>query len=354
MRGDGLPDNAAQTAAGAAVRAWRAFADRLQVIAPNGSQVSWTDYLKRYIDGRADERTIVGPVAFPAFAEQILGFAIGQTLAAEVSGVEGRPDFTPADAVTHPFVFEIKGTDGRETLTGHDEQVTRYLREGRDRIKRVVLTNLFGLRVFEFAPDQSHAREVLDVNLRLLATIPVGHAITHPHAQRLADFLAQYRFQMLGAAEKIERIRQAPPWNPSMEITSTGWVLQRLDSVVEGIRFDVWNKVRVGVLLDRTWLPDADRPIVERELRELDKRVGSSDADADARTLADYLDADEATNPGLARKQFISHTAFYTATRLLLVRAWEDYGLLNPALLYDGGFDQLMRVIHQQQQRSGD
>jgi len=44
--------------------------------------------------------------------------------------------------------------------------------------------------------------------------------------------------------------------------------------------------------------------------------------------------------------QFIAHTAFYTATRLLLVRAWEDSGLLTSPVLYNGGFDALMTALN--------
>ncbi|HUY55978.1 MAG TPA: N-6 DNA methylase [Candidatus Nanopelagicaceae bacterium] len=47
----------------------------------------------------------------------------------------------------------------------------------------------------------------------------------------------------------------------------------------------------------------------------------------------------------VALRQFISHTAFYTATRLLVVRAWEDTDLLDSKVLYNGGFDQLMQAL---------
>lgn len=309
--------------------------------------MSWTDYLRRYYDGRADERSVVGPVVFPAFAEQMLGFEVGQTLHAEVSGPEGRPDFTPGDAVTHPFVFEVKGTDAGPSLAGHDEQVTRYLREGRSRIRRVVLTNLCGLRVFESRPGGPDAIESLFVDLRILATIPgLRDAVAHPHAQRLADFLNDHRFRRLDTAQKIDRVRQAPPWNPALEVTDTGWVLSRLGAVVETIRHDVATKVHQSdQLRDRELVPPEDRLLIERELRELDKRVGSTDTAADGRSLADYLTAAGSSQPGLAMQQFVAHTAFYTATRLLLVRAWEDGGLLTSPTLYNGGFDTLMSAL---------
>ena len=328
-----------------AVRAWRDFAQKLLVAGPSGSPISWADYLKKYPQGRADERTIVGPRVFPAFAEEILEFEVGRTLAPELSGAEGRPDFTPADAVTHPFVFEVKGTDGRDSLEGHEEQVTRYLAKGHDRIKRVVLTNLYGLRVFERDATSQYAIEVLKVNLRMLALIPLEHAVTHAEAQVFAEFVNEHRFKSLSLVQKIQRVREAPSWNPELEVTDPSWVLSRLDSVVEAIREDVNAKVREGQLLDSTVLLPADRPLVERELRELDMRVGSDDKDAARRGLRDYVNAGTSSKPWLALQQFVAHTAFYTATRLLLVRAWEDSGLLSPAVLYDGGFDSLMTAL---------
>lgn len=71
-----------------AVQAWRAFANTLKVNSATGAPLTWTAYLKKYPAGRGDERTTVGPTVFPAFAQQVLGFDVGQTLAAEVSGPE--------------------------------------------------------------------------------------------------------------------------------------------------------------------------------------------------------------------------------------------------------------------------
>ncbi len=330
-----------------AVESWRDFASSLQVTASNGKPLSWTEYLKKYGDAKADERTLVGPVVFPAFADQVLGFEVGQTLHAEVSGKEGRPDFTPADAVTHPFVFEVKGTEAGLALAHNDVQVIRYLTEGRNRIKRVVLTNLYGLRVFSLADADQGLTETLYVDLYALASIPgLTDAAAHPHAQRLADFLSSHRFQRLDGPQKIDRVRKAPPWNPGLEVTDTDWLLRRLYSVVESIRQDVDLKVRgLDQLRDPTIVPAGDLTLIERELRELDKRVGSTDADADQRTLDDYLAAGNRTKAFLAVDQFVAHSAFYTATRLLLVRSWEDSGLLASPVLYDGGFDALMTAL---------
>lgn len=329
-----------------AAKAWREFAQGSQV--QSGSAlVTWTEYLDRVgLRGRSDERTLVGPSVFPRFAEALLGFQIGLTLGAEATGPEGRPDFTPADAATHPFVFELKGTDSGTGLEGHNEQVERYLIEGRQRIHRVALTNMVGVKVYSLHPEDGTLCVDYAIDLRfLLRPATHGQAAELADAERLARFLNEFRRVELTAEQKLARVRSAPPWNPALELTTPDWVLQRLDSVVQVITRDVADQVMNGALMDGTLVPDEDRALIVRELRELEKRLGASDEEADGRSLAEYLEARPASRPGLALKQYCSHTAFYTATRLLLVRAWEDSELLRPAVLYDGGFDQLMAAL---------
>lgn len=116
-----------------ALREWRQFADTFAVTW-RGERRTW----RRHVQGGGyrDEDRVVQPSAFPAFASELLGFSVGVDLAPEESGDEGRPDFTPADSVTHPFVFETKGTDEETRLTGHQQQLLRYLTEGRPRIRK--------------------------------------------------------------------------------------------------------------------------------------------------------------------------------------------------------------------------
>ena len=87
------------------------------------------------------------------------------------------------------------------------------------------------------------------------------------------DVINGHRFQELTQAEKLDRIRKSPPWNPDFEVTSTDWVLTRLDSVVEAITANVNEQVTAGVMLDQTQLPATDRQLVEGELHELDPLV---------------------------------------------------------------------------------
>ncbi len=319
-----------------AVAAWRRFAESL-TFEFRGERTNWRNHIsgKRYID----EEQLVQPLAFPRFAEELLGFKVGENLAAELSGEEGKPDFTPADAVTHDFVFETKSTSAGVSLHGYDEQVTRYLELGRHRIKHVILTNLVGLRVFTLSATGT-LHEAYGVNLLGLLSGETSIHVGTPAAENLARFLDQFGFRELTVAEKIYRIRHAPPWNPVLETTNPNWVSSRLDAVVEVLRRDVTDRVAAGALTSAD-VRHHERAGIVLELRELEYRLGGDPEEASRRELAAYLAAADGTTAALARRQYIAHVAYYAATRLMLVRVWEDLNLL-PQMLHDGGFDDWM------------
>ena len=321
-----------------AVRAWRRFANATAVVW-RGNRTTWAAHISG--TGYSDEVQLLQPRVFPAFARELLGFDVGTTLAAEQSDRQITPDFTPADAATHPFVFETKSTNLGVTLTA-DEQVGRYLRDGAPRIRQVVLTNLVGLRVYELGDGRLSL--VTEINLKGLLDGPEDLVATIGDARRLASFLDDYRRKELTQAEKIERVRQAPPWNPVFEVASPEWLSARLDRVVEALTRDVTAMVRAGTLLDRSVVMGADAGAITNELNELEWRI-NPDPPADPRGLEDFVGALGDSGPsGLAMRQYVAHVAYFAATRLLLVRIWEDLGLVQP-VLYDGGFDALMTAL---------
>jgi hypothetical protein len=322
-----------------AVELWREFASST-IVTWVGQTRPWADHIGG--NGYVDEEGLIQPVVFPRFAESLLGFTVGQTLAPERFDPSGKPDFTPADAVTHPFVFETKSTSfglGTPNL----EQIDRYLLEGAPRIRRVVQTNLVGLAVFEL--DQTGARVLTrQVHLRGLLHGPLDVVASTGDARRLADFLEEFRFQDLTRPEKLARVRQAPPWNPLFEASNPAWLSARLDKVVEVLTADVRRQVEAGVLTDPTYVNAADAAAITDELRELEWRLSADPPDPNERTLAEYLASPVTSVPGKALLQYEAHVAYFAATRLLLVRTWEDLGLLEP-LLYDGGFDDWMNRL---------
>lgn len=323
-----------------ATEAWHRFATTLEVHW-RGSTRTWDDHISgnRY----TDEEELVQPRVFPKFAEGLLKYTVGLTLAPERSGQEGKPDFTPADPVTHPFVFEVKSTTDGIDLKGHIDQVRKYLRDGRPRIQKVALTNLIGLRVFSL-DENGRLQEEYSVNLLgLLEADPISAAST-PDAERLRRFLVEFEYQALGADQKLDRVRKQPDWNPLTQITDSDWLSARLDSVVQALTEDVTQQIRDGAFGNAAKVFPEKREGILDEIQELEWRLGGSLEDVTERKLADYVSSRAGTTKAKALRQYAAHVAYYTTTRLLLVRTWEDLELLNP-VLYDGGFDKWMERL---------
>jgi N-6 DNA Methylase/Eco57I restriction-modification methylase len=323
-----------------AVRLWRQFAAATSV-EWGGQRRTWAEHIAG--QGYVDEERLVQPVVFPAFVRELLGFQIGLTIAAERVDLEGKPDFTPADAVTHPFVFETKSSREGSALAGHDDQVRRYLVYGRPRIRRVVLTNFVGLKVYELNEDNAPLL-VLNVDLRVLLNGDEVIAAGLRDARNLLSFLENYRLRELSLDEKVEQVRTAPDWNPLVEVTASDWVSARLDRVVRVLTDDVDAQIRAGALVNPAHVTDAERQRVLDELRLLAWRLGMEWDAAGERTLDDFLEARTDSVANKALQQYQAHLAYYASTRLLLVRVWEDLQLLAP-VLYDGGFDHWMDVF---------
>jgi len=297
----------------------------------NGERRSWRSHIAG--NGYVDEERLVQSIVFPRFAQELLRFGPSD-LAAEVNDGSGKPDFTPADLVTHPFVFETKGTKDGVALPGHDDQVHGYLTRGRHRIKRVLLVNLVGARVFAL-DGTGHLVQSYEVDLRGLLGGAESTAATTGMAERLADLLEEFRRQELTLPEKLDRVRQAPEWNPAIEATSPDWLLRRVRSVVERLNANVGTAITSGGLSDPTRTISGERAAAVDEMRVLARRLGANDPSAI--DLDGFLAAKRDSDLGKAVAQYESHVAYYAATRLLLVRIWEDLGLLQP-MLYDGGF----------------
>ena len=75
------------------------------------------------------------------------------------------------------------------------------------------------------------------------------------------------------------------------------------------------------------------------EIRLIGTRLGLENTDNTP--LSTFLAAGPNSDHGKAVRQYCSHVAYYAATRLTLVRVWEDLGLLT-SMLHDGGFNTYM------------
>lgn len=306
-----------------------------------GNRRTWFEHTKS--TGAVDEDILVGPRVFPEFARTFLDFTAGMNLAAEdPSKAAGTPDFSPADRLTHPFVFECKGSSEQALLVGHEQQIRRYL--SIPWVKQVVLTNVVGIRVLELDANGVLV-EAFAVNLRGLFVLNPEAAATLPEADRFVDFIEKFRRRELNKPQKIERVRSAPSWNVPLETTDSDWISRRVDHVVQLIRRDVDEQVRSGALSDATLVSEGDRETIVEELRKLALRLGAKEERVASSSLTEFLSASESTEFGKALIQYTSQVAYWMTTKLVLIRIWEDIGILTPASLYDGGFDRRLRSV---------
>ena len=307
----------------------------------NGARRSWGDHLAgNQGRGFGDEEGLIQPLVFPAFAKEFLGFDVGLNLAAERGGEGGKPDFTPADRVTHRFVFETKGSSEGTVLSGHESQVRGYL--SHELTDEVVITNVVGIVVYRLLPN-NQLGETLRVDLRGLTRLHPDQVATSENAKRFEQFVVRFHRRQLTTTEKIERIRTSPPWDADTQFTDPDWLRARIQSVVDTLRDDVHGAIGRGALSDPTLLTGEERAAVLDELGTLAIRLQVEPSEAEHLSLPDFMSAPEGSGLAKALIQYEAHVAYWLATKLVLVRIWEDLGLINPASLVDGGFDERMR-----------
>lgn len=321
----------------------RNLIDRLNLFAHElrvtwrGSQRSWIDHTRR---GCTDEETVVQPLAFPAFAKEFLDWEVPIDLAPEVGAHRGTPDFTPADLITHPFVFETKSTRAGTNPQPERNQLDLYLSTGA--IRRVVVTNLVGISVFD-RDVSGRYHQTMAIDLRALYSIHPDAAIRLPDAERFAQFVEIFSRKLLSSSQKIERIRTAPTWDQLPTVTDPDWIRQRLQRVVSSLQDAVSQDIVAGYLSDPSRVTETERAAITDELRNLLIRFDVDSEEAMSRTLDDFIGAPRDKPEAGALRQYVAHVAYWLTTKLVLVRIWEDLKLIDPASLYDGGFDSQMK-----------
>ena len=307
--------------------------DRLDYRTYSGGKAS---YYLDYIQGEyKDELTLVDPVFFPKFATEMLGFALGVSLIpkekTETSGE--RPDFLPKDLHLHPFIFEIKGTDSRD-LELHFPQVQSYIQKTRARYGIVL-----NLREATVLPESTQPIAELSFSFEKLyrAFKHNPHTVAiQPNTKRFFNFVETFSCQELDFLQKIEQIARSKPW-AGEETLSLDELTQKIrevvfilhndvhsqrDQLIHLLGYDNERKLRIAIEIDAiAESVDPRKPKRELSASSLREIVGAKSGSLDERAVDTYL----------------YRVAYFTMTRLLLVRLWEDIGFIDESL-YDGGF----------------
>ncbi len=300
----------------------------------SGRALSYLEYLK---GNYADEQTLVDPVFFPKFAEKILGFEIGSSIIPKKSVEASRehPDFVPSDSHVHPFVFETKGTDSKD-LTIHFPQVRDYVQN--TGTEYGIILNLRELIVIPRSSNEpvgsfSFSFEKL---YRDYEANP-DTIDTQPNTKRFLNFANKFSCQELDVAQKIQKIASAKPW--------TGDEVLLLEELTQKIREAVFV-LHTDVRSQKDKLPRIlgyDIKRKERIASEIDAIAQSmeprkAERELSASSLNEMLEAKTGSLDERAVDAYLYRVAYFTMTRILLVRLWEDIGFIKETL-YDGGFE---------------
>ena len=290
---------------------------------------SFREYLEVKGSG-ADEELLTEPL-LASLLEDVLGFEKGHYFP-QLGRGGLKPDFTPTDLVTHPFVLDAKGSG--EGLGSHVAQIKRYVDQRA--LRYGVLFNLREIRVYpRGAATHDPALSFALLPLWQAAhgeRLPVG-----PEFEAFARFRSLFSHRTLSTRDKIAHIRAEESWR------------QRLADAEVDVEFLVDQLRRLATQLaadanartsDLDAWADADSARAVRLLDELRQLSQDIEPGVDLAGLPTSL-AGWRTGTGVADRvwrQYLLRVAYLSLTRILLYRAWEDVGFVEE-MLYDGGFD---------------
>lgn len=295
-----------------------------------------------------DERKLISPIIFPKFIEQILNFNLGETIGTQEIAAEGRdiPDYIPVDTRTHPFVFDCKGMD-TDDLSKWYGQIKRYL-EGQG-LRYGILSNMRDLDVYTLESEEEiESFDFSFVQLYKDFKENMSNILEKENTKRFLSFVERFRYIPLIADEKFKRVAEGKPWTGE-ETLNIDLLTRRLRHIVECIHEDVTASKEELVLLKEAD-PDRAKAIAQEiELIASEIERGREVKEASFETFEEIIKALPKSISGRALDVFFYRVAYFTMTRLLLARAWEDIGFIDQSL-YDGGltkwYENFNREIH--------
>jgi len=307
---------------------------------------SSVDY-KRYSEGKAntyleyasgawtDERKLIAPILFPKFLEQVLDFKLGETIGTQETAPESGdiPDYIPADTRTHPFVFDCKGMDTLDLPKWYN-QIKRYLQA--QNLKYGILVNMRDLDVYTLESEEEiEAFNFNFVELYKDSKENTAGILEKENTKRFLRFVQSFRYTPLTLEQKLNKVTEAKRWTGT-ETLNIDLLTKRLRYVVERVYEDARSRKEELFSLKEDY-PERARAIVQEiEIIASEIERGRKVGEATVQTFDEILKASSKSLLGRAMELFFYRIGYFTMTRLLLARAWEDIGFIDETL-YNGG-----------------
>lgn len=299
----------------------------------NGRASNYFEYIKGHYK---DEIKLVDPVFFPSFVSQILDFSFGTSIIPkEKAGGSGeRPDFLPTDLSLHPFIFETKGNDC-EDLTIHYPQVQGYIQK--TGAQYGILLNMKEIKVFSAISQEPIANFTFSIEKLYRDSKANPKTVDiQPNTKRFLEFIKQFSYRELDFLKKIETIAQAKPWT-GKETLSLDDLTKKIREVVSILHNDV--RTQKEHLINILGYDDRRKEKIAYEIDAIAESIDSKKPERaiSASSLKEMLKAKPGSLDERAMDLYLWRVAYFTMTRILLVRLWEDIGFIDESL-YDGGF----------------
>jgi len=296
----------------------------------NGKDKTYLEYMK---GSRADEDKLIFPILFRKFLESILEFELGKNINTQELKVGGKPDYIPVDTHTHPFVFDVKGTDTYK-LSQHHPQIKRYIQS--QGLKYGILTNIRDLDVY----TSEKKKEIEEYNFNFVELYRdykenLSRCLEKENTKRFLRFVEKFSYIELTREKKIERIAKAKSWTGEEDINVKS-LTDQLRHIVNTLHDDI--KEKKSELMNMFEVGRVSRENIADEIEEISAQISGREREKlTTESSEEIMQADDTTLYGKARNAFFRRVAYFAMTRILLARVWEDIGFIEQSL-YDSGF----------------
>lgn len=312
------------------------------------------DYKSYIQEKHADEIGLMDGL-LGEFLQKVLGFNLLNDLQQQQTQktTGGRPDYIPDDTHLHPFVFDAKGSD-TANLDSHYKQIEGYIvAQG---VPYGILSNMRELAVY-VAPQQksnstvSQAR-VMEFGFRFdqlyddyKNDTSGATVLNSQNGERFLRFVERFSRRELDEDGKVQAIMDARhgSHDATLDADDLDDLVRRLHGIVDTLHDDA---KRYRQTFPKVLGVDFRRERIALEIDVIAREISPSlpERDIDAGTLDASVQAPDGTPDAQAVDRYFYRVAYFSMTRIMLARVWEDTNLIDQTL-YDGGFKKWYGVL---------
>ncbi|MFQ6072545.1 MAG: class I SAM-dependent DNA methyltransferase, partial [Methanosarcinales archaeon] len=293
-----------------------------------------------------DEELLIKPKLFPEFLNKLLDFSKFDIISNLRDRVGKIPDLTPENLKLHPYLFELKGMDSSiEDLKREYETKTRLYIKDNPEVKYAIITNIRDLLVFTEEGLQERYSFSFEQLYKDWVRYKGSRVLSFKNTKKFLKFIEDFKKKQLTKEEKINYIANAQPWTSRiLDLKNNHFeyirITAELRKIINIFREDIDRKEINKLLL----YCDGERKIkIAKEIyaiaRDLESKF-ESPREVTSEDLKQIMGAESGTTLNKALEAYYYRVAYFTMTRLVLIRSWEDAEFIqkNQWILFNGGF----------------